>query len=63
MTISHQPMAQIRTASIPTLGEWLRALEKGQFEVAFLVTSGRNGCNLIQSLLDGHPEVLMIPTI
>lgn len=29
----------------------------------FLITWGRSGSNLLQSFLDGHPEILQIPTI
>jgi hypothetical protein len=34
----------------------------GEVGISLLVTSGRNGANLLQSLLDGHPQVLMIPS-
>ncbi len=35
----------------------------GDVGLSMIVTSGRNGANLLQSLLDGHPQVLMIPSI
>lgn len=43
--------------------EFLDSIDRGDRKIIVLVTSGRNGSNLLQSLFDSHSSILMIPTI
>jgi hypothetical protein len=46
-----------------TLQERFRDLRDRVPAPVFLITWGRSGSNLLQSFMDGHPEILQIPTI
>jgi hypothetical protein len=43
--------------------EFLDSIDKGDRKITILVTSGRNGSNLLQSLFDSHSSILMMPTL
>ena len=45
------------------LEEFLGRIDRGKVAPVFLVTSGRNASALVHSFLDGHREVLTIPSI
>ena len=32
-------------------------------DIALIITGGRSGADLLQSLFDGHPEILQFPGI
>lgn len=38
-------------------------LRRARLPVVFLITWGRAGSNLLQSFLDGHPQILQMPTL
>lgn len=43
--------------------EFLGSIDRGDRKIFILVTSGRNGSNLLQSLFDSHSSILMMPTL
>lgn len=43
--------------------EFLDSIDRGDRKIIVLVTSGRNGSNLLQSLFDSHSSILMMPTL
>jgi hypothetical protein len=42
---------------------FIDSIDLGDRKIVVLVTSGRNGSNLLQSLFDSHSSVLMMPTL